>query len=87
MPNITLSNFEQYHWTYHYVELLEEAATERLAKQATAGKTTLADRLLSELGDLLISSGARLKSRRVQKIGAFRQPVFQKRAVGDNFTI
>jgi hypothetical protein len=44
-------------------DFLKEAADARLAKLATAHQSTLTTRLLSRIGDILISSGVGLKER------------------------
>jgi hypothetical protein len=44
-------------------DLLREADARRLARQAREGQPGLADRLLEELGDLLVETGERLQKR------------------------
>ena len=49
--------------TTRHAELLREAEEARLARLATAHQSTLSTRIISGLGDWLISSGLSLKQR------------------------
>jgi hypothetical protein len=65
-----------------YLDLLKEAQDARQARQATAHQNTVVKRFLTYVGDILISSGYRLKQRYEPECDHTDTPVFQVEAKG-----